>query len=465
MVPPRFATARNPERRTMGGAVAKVAELLGQPLMPWQRYVADVAGEVDHRGRYVHPLVVVSVPRQSGKTTLMLAQGLQRALQGPARKVWHTAQSGRHANEKQREFVELVARSPLKDVCGKPRMAAGSMSLPLMNGSTLKPHPPLRDSLHGEQGDHNDIDEGWSFDEEHGAALFQAIGPTHATRPGAQTFVWSTRGDAASTWFHRLVDRGYEGAGVALFDWGIPYDGDPTDLDLIVRHHPAVGHTIEREFLAGEQRSMADEPAEYARAYGNVPTGGTETIIPAAAWNAARTTEPLPPGMVTYGVAVSLDGDSGALVAAVPDEHGRPWVEVIEHRPGRSWLIDRVKALKDHGGGVAVDRRGPAGAVADALELAGVPLLTPTTFDYAAGCQELFDRVIDADGPRFIHRASDQLDAAVNVAGRKRLEEGGWVWSRKRSTGDIATLEAATLAAWAAARAPEPVTIGPVYFR
>jgi hypothetical protein len=449
----------------MGGAVARVAELLGQPLMPWQRYVADVAGEVDERGRYVHPLVVVSVPRQSGKTTLMLAQGLQRALQADGRKVWHTAQSGRHANEKQREFVELVQNSRLAEmVKGKPRMAAGSMALKLINGSTLKPHPPLHDSLHGEQGDHNDIDEGWSFDEVHGAALFQAIGPTHATRPGAQTFVWSTRGDAASSWFHRLIDRGYEGAGVALFDWGIPYDGDPSDLDLIVRHHPAIGHTIEREFLEAERQAMPD-PAEYARAYGNVPTGGSETIIPKDAWNAARTTDPLPAGRPTFGAAVSLDGDHGALVAAVLDADGRPWLEVIEQRPGRSWLIDRIKGLNDYGGGVAIDRRGPAGAVADALELAGVPLLLPTVIDYAAGCQDLFDRVTGIPEPRLIHRSADQLDAAVDVAGRRRLEEGGWVWSRKRSTGDICTLEAATLAAWAVARAPVPIEIGRAYFR
>jgi hypothetical protein len=448
----------------MGGAVAKVAELLGMPLMPWQRYVADVAGEVDARGRYVHPLVVVSVPRQSGKSSLMLAQGLQRALQAPARKVWHTAQSGRHANEKQREFVELVSRSPLSDVVrGKPRMAAGSMSLTLKNGSTLKPHPPLRDSLHGEQGDHNDIDEGWSFDEVHGASLFQAISPTHATRPGAQTFVWSTRGDAASTWFHRLIERGYEGAGVALFDWGIPYDADPTDLDTIVRHHPAVGHTIEREFLADEQKAV-DDPAEYARAYGNVPTGGTETIIPAGAWEAARTADPLPPGRPTYGVAVSMDGEYGSLFAAVADADGRPWVEEIERRAGRSWLVDRVLSLNDPGDGVAVLRSGSAAPVADALALAGVRLLTPTTIDYAAACQDLFDRVTDTT-PRIRHRTSAALDGAVDVAGRRRLEEGGWVWSPKRSTGHIDALEATTLAAWAVARTVAPITIGAVHFR
>jgi hypothetical protein len=457
----------------MGGAVARVAHLLGQPLMPWQRYVADVAGEVDDRGRYVHPLVVVSVPRQSGKTTLMLAQGLQRALQGPNRKVWHTAQSGRHANEKQREFVELVTRSALKDqVRGKPRMAAGSMSLTLTNGSTLKPHPPLRDSLHGEQGDHNDIDEGWAHDEVHGAALFQAIGPTHATRPGAQTFVWSTRGDAASTWFHRLVERGYEGAGVALFDWGIPYDADPTDLDTVVAHHPAVGHTIEREFLAQEQVALKDEPSEYARAYGNIPTGGRETIIPAAAYTAARVGEEdrLPPGQITYAVAVSKGGEFGSLFAAVADSTGRPWVEMIERRPGRSWLVEKVQGLKNKGGGVAVLRNSAAAPIWDDLDLDDdVKLLTPTQVDYAAACQDFYDRITDVDGPRLFHRTppGDPLDGAVDVAGRKQLVggEGGWVWSPKQSSGHIDALEAATLAAWAVARAPVPVEIGRVYFR
>jgi hypothetical protein len=453
----------------MGGAVARVAELLGQPLMPWQRYVADVAGEVDERGRYVHPLVVVSVPRQSGKTTLMLAQGLQRALQGPGRKVWHTAQSGRHANEKQREFVELVQNSRLAEmVKGKPRMAAGSMALKLLNGSTLKPHPPLHDSLHGEQGDHNDIDEGWSFDEPHGAALFQAIGPTHATRPGAQTFVWSTRGDAASSWFHRLIDRGYEGAGVALFDWGIPYDGDPTDLDLIVRHHPAIGHTIEREFLEAERQAMPD-PAEYARAYGNVPTGGRHTIIPAADYQAARIDDPdvkLPPGQPAYGIAVSNGGEYGSLFSAVLDADGQPWVEMIERRPGRSWLFDRVKALKDKGAGVAVLRNSAAAPIADALELDDdVNLLPASGIDYAAACQDFYDRI--TDGPRLFHRTAegDPLDGAVDVAGRKNLPETGWVWSPKRSTGHIDALEAATLAAWAVARAPVPIEIGRAYFR
>jgi hypothetical protein len=92
------------------------------------------------------------------------------------------------------------------------------------------------------------------------------------------------------------------------------------------------------------------------------------------------------------------------------------------------------------------------------LELAGVELLPLAGPDYAAACQDTFDRITDPR-PRLRLRAHEALDVAADVAGRRMLHDGGWVWSRTRSTGDVSTLEAATLAAWAVLRnpAPEPV--------
>ena len=137
------------------------------------------------------------------------------------------------------------------------------------------PHPPTRDALHGKQSDHNDMDEGWSFDEPTGADLFQAITPTQATRPGAQTWVWSTMGDAASVWFHALVERAEaEAEGVAGFAGASPRTR-PVDLATIVAHHPAVGHTQTR----GRIRA-APRPAGTSRPSSPAPTA---TAPPAAA--------------------------------------------------------------------------------------------------------------------------------------------------------------------------------------
>lgn len=467
MVPARWATERDHRRLTMGPAVARVAAALGQPLMPWQRYVADVTGEVDAFGRYAYPLVVVSVPRQSGKTTLGLAQAVHRCLQGPDRRAWWTAQTGMDARDKWREFVDQLMASPLRSmVAGRPRKGNGGESLRFVNGSTFRPHPPTRDALHGKQSDHNDLDEAWAFDETTGADLFQAITPTQATRPGAQTVIWSTRGTRDSTWFHGLINRARAGEpGLALFDWGIPDDADPMNLDVVAAHHPALGLTITPDAVRAARVALGDKPAEFARAYGNRATGAGERVLPAPAWDAAGTLDPLPPGRPAFAAAVSRDGTVGAIVAAVAGPDGVPWCEVIEHRPGRAWLAPRLLEItsRHDAVGVAVDRKGPAAPVADALELAGLTLLPLAGPDYAAACQDVLDRVT-ATVPTLRHRRHAALDDAADVAGRRTVADGAWVWSRSASTGDICALEAMTLAAWAVARNPVPAEAPAVYF-
>jgi hypothetical protein len=479
-----------------GPGVAKVAKALGQPLMPWQLYTATVAGEVwprgtvidgeDVSGRYVYSKVLVTVQRQAGKSALMLAKKTHRCLAKPNQRAWFTAQTGKDAADLYREFVTKVQTSPLAPyILGKPAYRGGSEALTWTTGSTLRPFAPGRDALHGKQSDDVDIDEGWSFSEPDGADLLQAIAPTKSTRPGAQTWIWSTRGDAGSAWFHKQLDKALDGevdeeeaGGVAVFDWGIP-DGAPVDLDTIVAHHPAVGHTQTRSTIrAGIIEIGWDKPAEVARAYGNRQTGGRERVIPADAWDAARVDEDLPPGRPAYGVAVwePRTGGvvSGALVAAVTGPDGVPVVEVIEARPGRAWLVDRVRGLQDAGQGVAIVRNGPGGPVADALELADVTLLPVSTLDYAAACQDLWDRLCDDAaravqgdgtnlghliGPRVRHVDSPVLDTSAEVAGRRFIGEGAWVWSPKASTGDTAALEAMTLAVRAVARDEPPLEI------
>jgi hypothetical protein len=442
--------------------VGKVAQLLGRANMPWQQYVADVGGEVDDTGRCVFSLLVVSVPRQSGKTTLDLAQSVQRCLAQPRRKAWHTAQTGQDARKKWKELAEDVMTSPLRAVVdGRPRSSNGAESLIFRNGSNLRPFPPTRDALHGEQSDIVNVDEGWVHDDLSGADLMQAITPTQLTRPGAQTWIWSTRGDRSSTWFHGLIDAIKADAipGAALFDWGVPDGEDPSDLEVIARHHPAYGHTVSMRSLESAHAQFATDPGGWARAYGNVPTGNAERVLPLTAWTAASTVAELPPGRPAYGVATSGDGAWTAIVAAVLDDAGVPWCEVIEHRPGRSWAVDAVRRLTDRGQGVAIDRRGPAASVADQLELAGVPLLPLGGADYTAACQDVYDRITEPH-PRILLRTHEALDAAADVAGRRVINDGGWIWSRTKSTGDVSTLEAATLAAWGVLRNP-PAAVAP----
>lgn len=458
LVPPRFATPRDPTLSTFGPAVGKIAAAMGTPLMPWQQLVADVAGEVLPSGRFRHPLVVISVPRQSGKTTLVQALGVHRALAGHRRRVWYTAQTGKDAAEKWQEMVDVIRAdgSPLRELTLKERKTNGKESLPFVTGSTFAPHPPTKDGLHGKQSDLNLIDEAWAHSEPDGRALMQAIVPTQTTRPARQTILLSTVGDASSAWFHRYVDRAAGGdAGVALFDWGVDREIEADDLDAIAAAHPAYGFTLDRQALV-DAKNQIEGDGEFVRAYGNLRTGAAERTISVPAWTAGATLDPIPlDAIVAFGVAVAEDR-SDAAIAVGAMVNGKPTFEIIDHRPGTAWAVPRLLQLvgKWRRAGrqpaVAIDRIGPAGNVAAEAEKAKIELVQLNTALVAAGVDDVLARTVEqhklGEPARLAYRPHDGLDAAVAVAVVRNSGDGGKLWSRRGSIGSIATLEAMTLA-------------------
>src|SRR5690349_16076845 len=96
--PPRYGTPRNPDRATLGPAVGAAARRFRKPLMPWQQYVADVGLEINPAtGRLAYDEINLTVPRQSGKSTLVEAKATHRCSAtgffGERQRVVYTAQT------------------------------------------------------------------------------------------------------------------------------------------------------------------------------------------------------------------------------------------------------------------------------------------------------------------------------------------------------------------------------------
>ena len=126
---PRHATARNQERATDGALVARFSELLGKPLIPWQRQVIDVISEIDpSTGTYWYDELVLTVQRQAGKTTITKSYDVRNSLWGPDRKTWYLAQTGKDANDQFRDFVISWRKSRLRKLAKPPRLSNGSMA-------------------------------------------------------------------------------------------------------------------------------------------------------------------------------------------------------------------------------------------------------------------------------------------------------------------------------------------------
>lgn len=446
---PRFATRRRLERATFGGRLAKVAELLGQPFMPWQRMVADVGCELDDRGLPAYREVVVTVPRQSGKTTLFVSWQVDRCVNwGRVQRSAFTAQSGKDARDKWvDEIFPLLKGSKLRPLIDQTNRGMGNESVTFKTGSIIRILSTSASSGHSKTLHQAVMDEIWHDVDDRRE---QGLRPAMITQPDAQLLVCSTAGTNASTVLNRKVQAGRlavaedSGEGVAYFEWSAPDEWDPTDEDSWWEFMPALGYTIGPDAIRAELQSM--DRAEFVRAYGNRPTGGSDVVIPPELWRRVVDPAAKPSSPLRFGMDVAEDRASAAIVACGANNV----LEVVDHRPGTGWVRDRCNELSEtHDATVAVDFGGPAGVLADGLDrcerMQGREVIQ--------ACGGMYDAIVEA---AVMFRQDDAMDAAVAGVVKKPVGDL-WVWSRKASVADVSPLMAATLARGSAPRAVVPL--------
>lgn len=127
-------------RTTLGYEFIEFAEtFLGLDLLPWQRWWAVRALEVDSNGLFVRRTVLTLVSRQQGKTTLLKAISLWMMYMGRARLILGAAQSLDIARESWAGAVELAQDDPeLAAEIDAVRRANGEQELRLVNGARYK---------------------------------------------------------------------------------------------------------------------------------------------------------------------------------------------------------------------------------------------------------------------------------------------------------------------------------------
>lgn len=465
LVPARFATPRTPSRRSSGRAVGRVAAAVGLPPSPWQRQVLDTATERLPDGTWAYDQIVVSVPRQAGKTTLIGPLAAHRALIRPGCKVWLTAQSRQDARDiLVEDFAGAWRRSPLAELA-RLRRSQGSEGLHFVTGSTFRVFAPNEDALHGKANELVGVDEVWAFTAEEGDALENAIIPTMTTT-GGQVLLTSTMGHSGSGWLNRLVREGRAGApGVAYFEWSLDDDTaarvesllhagnlEPA-VDLTMAHHPARGHVLPNgqpqlrrgPFLRAAGKSVAG----FLRAYGNVSTGAADTLVPSDRWALCLApTWPEPTGPVALALEAEPDRSRAYVLAVWRDEQGHPRVDVVASTAGvdaAAAELARVRRERSDVVVTAVDAGGPAAAAADsaATHHGLEDLRRLTTADYTVACGQTLASIVAGD---LRHRGHPDLDAAAKEAGPRKVGDR-WVWDRW--AGRVAPLAGASVALWA----------------
>ena len=453
---PAYATAPTPGAPNDLRQVVVTAKALGTPLMPWQEQVARVAGErrIDDPRKFRYPLVVLTVPRQSGKTTLMRAMLTQRALMMPNRRAFYTAQTGKDAAARWNDLVKQIEAGPFAGHV-KKRMAAGSQSLTFPNGATISPFPPTAKSLHGYTPHDVMLDEIFAWDAAQGEDLMGAIKPAQITLADRQLWLVSTMGTKDSEFLHGWVDSGREAvndpaSNVAYFEWSAPDGADYYDPETW-KFHPALGHTIGLDDL--KEAADSHSPGEWQRAYMNRRSATSEAFVDLVAYDRAATDQ-APPAWKDVCIAYEADPQRrwAAIVAAWIGPGTIPQVRVVSSGPGTDWLAAEVASIyeRDRPRAVGADDGGATRGITDKLRLmhskrngsGGVPVEILGPRDFATACGDLKAAI---DGEQWEHGGSPAMRASLeNVATRPMGE--AWAISRAKSTGPVCEAIAAAVA-------------------
>lgn len=429
------------------------------PFMPWQRLVADVAGEIDpDTGLLAYRDVVLTVPRQSGKTSLVLAASVHRALGfGGRQNIVYTAQTRGDARKKwEDDHLPILQGSPFGPLF-RPRKTTGNEAFLWRNGSRYGLISATLKSGHGPTVDMAFLDEAFAHTDDR---LEQAMRPAMITRASPQLWVLSTAGTRTSTYLRAKITAGREmvtagrASRTAYFDWSAPDDADPLDPVTWWACMPALGHTITEAAIAAELETMLANPEQgldlFRRAYLNQwPDEIHEgwRVINRTAWEALADAGSQPGDPVVFAADVTPDRSMGAIGVAGRRGDGAMHVEVVDHRSGTGWMVERLVQLHQRWSpaAVVVDAAGPAGSLIVDLEAAGIEVTRPTARQVAQACGWFYDAAT-SDLPQLRHLGQVELARALAGATRRPLGEA-WAWSRRGGI-DICPLVAVTLAAW-----------------
>jgi hypothetical protein len=470
---PRLYTPelRKLDRRTsLGYEAADFAEqIIGVPLIPWQRWAAIHAMELLPDGSFRFRKVLIIVGRQNGKSHLKRTVSLWRMYMEPKTQVYGVAQEVKLARKQWNFCQEAIHDSPqLEAEWGDVRNVNGDEYFWLSNSSLYAIGAASRKSGRGSSNDEVNIDE---LREQRNWQAWAALSKTINARPNPQIWCMSNAGDDESVVLNQLQDAGHAGRDEALgvFEWSAPDGCELDDWNAIRQANPGLGYILSE---AGLRSDLASDPPEISRTEILCQrVHNLNSAIDLERWDScadAMGTLDAHRGRIAACFDVAPDGQHATLAVAARLDGGRVRAEITAAWANTDQARKELPALlaKIRPAAFGWYPAGPAAGMATTLRpLAlrynkrpgkrepGAPPEDGTITGARASevCQELADLV---KALRIVHPADPLLDAHIRGAS-KLLTGDGWRFTRK-GEGHVDAAYAAAGAVSLALTIPEP---------
>lgn len=427
--------------------------------------------------------VGISVPRQNGKSQLLVARALAGALLFGEKKIVvsaHQQDTAREAFAKLIEIVEADGNESLRQRLD-PRFGRGGImnainreAVKFTNGATIQFKARSGAAGKGFSSDCLLLDEAQIL----GSRAWTSINSTMSAMRNPQVWLLGTppQEEDDSFAFQMVRDAAVEGrsSAAAWLEWAVD-TSSPEYLEArddlasktwtpVVEYlcwsaNPAWNVRINHEVVQGEFETYS--PDRFAQDRHGIwrSEAGASRLITAEQWQATGVAKPPVGGVKSYGVAFSQDGTRVSVAGGLKHPDGIH-VELVDARSGSfesgvaplaDWLAERWRETAL----IAISGRAGADALAAALRDRGVTnkrvVHTVSTPEYFAACSMFYDAIRDKSATHLASDGQAVLDNSVAVSDKKiRAKDGAWGWEATTVDGDETPVEAASLAHWAA---------------
>jgi len=423
--------------RTKSQEVANLADKIGLPLIPWQRWVLDDLLAVDDAGNFKKKTALVLVARQNGKTHLARMLILAHLFLWGSKNVLGMSSNRNMALDTFRQVAWTIDdNKDLAKQIRQIRLANGQESVTLKSGARYEIAAATRDAPRGKTADFLYIDELREWSQE----AFTAALPVTRARPNAMTLMTSNAGDGFSTVLNELRERclSYPPDNLGFYEYSAPQHCKINDRKAWVLANPALGTLISEQTL---EESVNTNSIEATRTemlcqwvdstvspwvYGSIEACSDSTLeIPVG-----------PQTIMAFDIAPTRR--SGALVM------GQVLDGKIAVGLAQLWqseiAIDEIKMASDinewarkyHPTTICYDKYATQ-SIATRLEQSGWRMQDVSGQAFYQACSDLSDALANM---RLVHSGQTDLVQHLNNCAAK-TNDAGWRIIRRKSAGDV----------------------------
>ncbi|MBT1173571.1 terminase [Bifidobacterium sp. MA2] len=431
-----------------------LANAAGDRFDTWQRQINRYALALSVEGFWAARNVVLSIPRQTGKTFDIGWVVIHRCAQNPGlRAVWTAHHFGviKDTFEGMTAIVLRPEMASLVDPDHGVTLAAGKEEIRFRNGSRIFFRARERGALRGvKKVGLLVIDECQHLSDSAMAAML----PTQNRAYNPQTIYMGTPPgprDNGET-FTRLRTKALSGrAHSSLYvEYCADRNADLLDREQWKKANPSYPSHTSDEAVLNLLDSLTEEHFR-REALGIWDENQTNTAIDQAKWDEATIDKRRPDGVMSFGIDMNPSRTRLSIGACMKYDDGTAHIELAEYRDtdkdGVMWAVQLLERVWDDTAAVVIDAQSPAMSLMTDLQEAGIHVTVTNSAAMGQACGRFQDMLKDGTLTHLPEDGQQPLWQAVKKATIRPINKQGlFGWNRPDDDTDISPLVATTIA-------------------